>query len=437
MISKFLHSQQLRGQSHHLIPGGSHTYAKGDDQFPQLAPGFIERGSGCRVWDVDGNEFIEYGMGLRAVTLGHVYPPVVRAVQDQLLSGTNFTRPSPIEVGCASQFLSVVKGAEQVKFTKDGSTATTAAVRLARAVTGRDKVAICADHPFLSYDDWFIGTTEMNAGIPRTVAELTVTFRYNDLTSVKSLVKKHSGQIACLMLEASRDEEPRDDFLHQTQELCRRNGILFVLDENITGFRYHIGGAQHFYGVCPDLSIFGKAMANGFSLSALAGKREFMQLGGIQHEGKRVFLLSTTHGGETVSMAASIATIETYLKEPVIEHLHRQGERLAEGLLKATVDLGLTNHVAPAGRSCNLTFCTRDAKLRPSQAFRSLFLQEMIRRGILMPSLVVSYAHQGDDVNQTVEAMRESLFVYRQALEDGVEKYLVGPPSLPVFRAHN
>ncbi len=199
---------ELGRRLHELVPGGSHTYAKGPDQFPECAPPLIERGRGCRVWDTDGNEFVEYGMGLRAVTLGHAWPSVVEAAARQLRSGTNFTRPAPIELDAAESLLDLVPAADMVKFCKDGSTANTAAVTLARAHTGRDLVAVCSDHPFFSYNDWFIGTTEVDAGVPSVVKDLTVGFRYNDLESVDALFARHPGEIACVILEAERHEPP-------------------------------------------------------------------------------------------------------------------------------------------------------------------------------------------------------------------------------------
>ena len=295
---------------------------RGTISIPILAPGFIARGLGCRVWDTDGREYIEYGMGNRTVGLGHAYPPVLEAVQQELSRGANFTRPSPIEVACAEQFLALIDGAEMVKFCKDGSDATSGAVRLARAYTGRDLIACCADHPFFSTDDWFIGTTPMNAGIPEAVRQLTVTFRYNDLASAETLFDQYPGRIAAFILEPARTEEPQDGYLQALQRLCHANGALLILDEMITGFRWHNGGAQKVYGIVPDLSAFGKALANGFSVSALAGRREFMRLGGLDHHDRpRVFLLSTTHGAETHALAAAIATMQVYQREGVIEHL--------------------------------------------------------------------------------------------------------------------
>jgi glutamate-1-semialdehyde 2,1-aminomutase len=428
----------MQKRAHELIPGGCHTYAKGDDQYPQVAPPFIARGAGCHVWDVDGNEYIEYGMGNRAVGLGHAYAPVVDAARQELTRGCNFTRPSSIEVECAEQFLSLINGAEMVKFCKDGSDATSAAVKLSRAYTGRDMIAICGDHPFFSTDDWFIGTSTMNAGIPEAIKKLTVMFKYNDLASVQALFEQHPGQIAAVILEAARMEEPRDNFLHKLKELCHKNGALFILDEMITGFRWHVGGAQKHYKIVPDLSAFGKALANGFSVSALAGRREFMRLGGLDHVDRpRVFLLSTTHGAETHALAAAIATMQIYQSEPVIEHLVRQGKRLKEGADSAIRRHGLEGYVEIIGRPCCLLYATRDLDNKPSQAMRTLLLQETIRRGVLMPSLVVAYAHTDADIDRTIEALDGALGVYRQALDGGVERFLIGRPSEPVMRAYN
>jgi glutamate-1-semialdehyde 2,1-aminomutase len=429
-------SAALSGKAHRLIPGGAHTYAKGDDQFPVQAPGFIVRGKGCHVWDVDGNEFIEYGMGLRAVTLGHAFEPVVQAVAAQLQYGTNFTRPAPIEVEYAERLLELIPGADMVKFAKDGSDALDGAVRLARAYTGRDKIAICGDHPFFSTSDWFIGTTGMPAGIPSWVRSQTLKFRYNDLASVRELFAANPGQIACVVLEAARTEEPAPDFLPGLKQLCHDNGAVLVFDEMITGFRWHIGGAQRVYGVTPDLSAWGKAMANGFAISALAGRREIMELGGMQHSRERVFLLSTTHGAETHSIAAGIATAKCYEELGVVDVLYARGAALRAGIEKLTAELGLQKHFGVVSRDVNLLYFTHDAEGRPSQEFRTLFMQELIRRRIIAPSFVVSYSHSEQDIARTLEAIGESLLIYKRALEEGCAKYLEGRPVKPVFRPY-
>jgi glutamate-1-semialdehyde 2,1-aminomutase len=430
-------SKVLQRKSHMLIPGGCHTYAKGDDQYPGNAPPFIVKGKGCHVWDINGNEFIEYGMGVRSVTLGHGYPPVVEAAYRQMLLGNNFTRPAAIEVECAEELLSMIAGAEMVKFAKNGSDVTTAAVKLARAYTGRDVVAVCADHPFFSVDDWFIGSTPMASGIPIPIRNLTVKFHYNDLASVESLFEEHPGEIAAVILEAETTEPPRNNFLHELQRLCKKNGTLVIFDEIITGFRWHNGGAQALYDIAPDLSTFGKALGNGFSISALAGKRTIMELGGLYHDKERVFLLSTTHGAENHSLAAALETMRTYQQQPVVEHLYRQGERLAKGVNAAISENGLQDYIQLAGKPCNLIYITRDQEKNRSQDFRTLFLQEIIKRHVIAPSLVVSFSHTDQDIDTTIEAIGESLNVYRKALAEGVERYLVGDPVKPVFRRFN
>jgi glutamate-1-semialdehyde 2,1-aminomutase len=433
-IALYANSIALRARAHALIPGGAHTNAKGDDQFPELAPGFIARGKGCHVWDVDDNAFIEYGMGLRAVTLGHGYRPVVEAASRQLLLGTNFTRPSAIEADCAEALIRLTNGGEMAKFTKDGSTATSAAIRLARAYTGRDLVALCIDHPFFSYDDWAISVTPINAGIPETVNRLTLAFRYNDLESVEALFAEHPGKIAALILEPEKEQAPVEGFLSALRALCHRNGALLIFDEMITGFRWPDVTAQRHHGVEPDISTFGKGLGNGFAIAALVGKREIMRLGGFDHDRERVFLLSTTHGGETHALAAALAVMAIYKTEPVVETLERQGRRLAVGVNELITCHGLQGYFELRGRPSNLIFVTRDASKEPSQIYRTLFMQETIRRGVIAPSLVVSYSHADDDIDRTIEAIDGALHVYRRALEDGPERYLVGRPVRPALR---
>ncbi|MBN8279361.1 MAG: glutamate-1-semialdehyde 2,1-aminomutase [Gammaproteobacteria bacterium] len=435
--TRYPKSRLLREEAHRLIPGGCHTNAKGDDQFPEEAPGFIARGLGSHVWDLDGNEFIEYGMGLRSVTLGHAYPAVIEAVAAELPNGSNFNRPSPLEVACARRFLECIPNHDCVKFTKDGSAATSAAIKLARAHTGRDKVAICLDQPFFSSEDWFIGTTPVNAGIPRAIRNLTVGFRYNDLASLEALFAAQPGEIAAVILEPARNDEPLPGFLPGVQELCRRHGALLVLDEMITGFRWHLAGAQHVYGITPDLSTFGKALANGFALSALTGRRDIMELGGLTHDRERVFLLSTTHGAETHGLAAGIATMGEYQAKPVIETLYARGDQLREGVARHIHDLKLADRFSLSGRACSLQFNTLGPDGRPSQEFRTLFLQELLARHILAPSFVVSYSHSTADIDATIAATGEALQVYRAALADGIARYLRGRPVQPVYRRYN
>ena len=433
----FSKSREFQPKAHKLIPGGAHTYAKGDDQFPERAPGFIVRGKGCHSWDLDGNEFIEYGMGLRAVALGHAFEPVVEAAYRQMKLGINFSRPSTLEVDLAESFLQLIDGADMVKFAKNGSDVTTAAVKLARAYTGRDLVAICGDQPFFSTDDWFIGSMKMNAGIPQAILDMTLKFRYNDIESLRDLVNKHPGQIACVLMEAETTTPPGPGYLEAAKELCEKNGIVLVFDEMITGFRWHLGGAQKFHGVVPHLSTFGKAMGNGFAIAALAGKHELMRLGGIDHDQPRVFLLSTTHGAENHALAAALETINIYREHDVIGTLWRQGERLQELVNRSIVENRLAGFFELLGRPCNLVFATYDENHQASQAFRTLFMEELIERGVIAPSLVVSHSHTDADIDQTAEAIFEAHRVYRQALDEGVGKYLHGRPVKPVNRRFN
>jgi len=434
---KFTESTRLQEKFSQLIPGGAHTYAKGDDQFPEGMAPYIVRGKGCRVWDVDGNEYIEYGSGLRSVSLGHAFEPVVTAAAKQMQLGSNFVRPATIELECAEEFLSLVEGADMVKFCKNGSDATDGAVKLARAYTGRDMVGICASHPFLSVSDWFIGTTPMDGGIPETIKNLTAKFYYNDLASAEKMFSDFPNQIACVVLEGEKMDPPLDNFLHKLRDLCHKNGAIFILDEMITGFRWHLGGAQKKFNIVPDLSSWGKALGNGFAISALAGKREIMDLGGLRHDKKRVFLLSTTHGAETHAMAAAIATIKFYKENNVIATLYEQGKKLEDGVMKASRDLNLQDKVAVLGPPCCSVYTSRDQNNQPSQPFRTLFIQETMKRGLLMPSSIVSYSHSDADIAETVEKIHEALVIYKKALNEGVEKYVTGRSIQPVWRKYN
>ncbi|MFE4461236.1 glutamate-1-semialdehyde 2,1-aminomutase [Nocardia tengchongensis] len=423
-------SNDLQARLHDLVPGGAHTYARGADQYPEQMAPILVRGNGARVWDADGNEYVEYGMGLRSVTLGHGFAPVVDAVARTISDGVNFSRPTELELLAAEDFLSLVPGADMVKFAKNGSDTTTAAVRLARAVTGRETVAIC-DQPFFSVDDWFIGVTEMNAGIP---AAATVKFRYNDLESLEDALR--GDDIACVILEqATALADPAPGFLEGVRALCDRHGTLLIFDEMITGFRWSAGGAQQLYGVVPDLSCWGKAMANGFPLSALAGKREYMELGGLRTDADRVFLLSTTHGPETASLAAFRAVVQTYRSSDPVARMEAAGRRLAAGVNAIAADLGIAEYLEVAGRPSCLVFLTRDPEGIASQPFRTLFLQELLDRGVLGQSFVNSAAHTDADIDHTIDACQSAAKTYRKALEQGtVAGLLAGRPVAPALR---
>ena len=263
------------------IPGGAHTYSRGFDQFPSNAPKILVGGKGAYVSDPEGNHYLDYGMALRAVNIGYAEKEIDDAAIKQILLGNNLTRPSLIELEAAELLVELIDSVDMVKFTKNGSTAVSAAVKLARAYTGRELIVRCAEQPFFSYDDWFIASTPLKRGIPRETIGNTKTFQYNNIDSLNLLINQYPKQIACVVMEAETTEEPSEGFLISVQELCRKNQIVFILDEMITGFRWNLKGAQKNYGIKPDLSTFGKAMANGFSVSCVAGKREIMELGSI------------------------------------------------------------------------------------------------------------------------------------------------------------
>jgi len=300
-----------------LIPGGAHTYSKGKDQFSSNAPKVIKKGAGAYIYDIDGKKYLSWSMGLYTVILGHAYKPIIKRVIKELYNGVNFQRPSILELEFADIITKLIPCAEMVKFAKNGSTTTTAAIKLSRAYNKKYKIAVCAQNPFFSYDDWFIGSTPCNRGIPKKFMDQVFKFNYNDIKGVEKIFKNHGHEITALIMEPLKYEEPKKNFLKKVRLLCKKYKIVFILDEMITGFRFPLGGAQKYYGVKPDLTTFGKALANGYSMSFLAGKKEIMELGGIQKEQMKTFLVSSTHGAETHSIAAAIETIKELKKHNV------------------------------------------------------------------------------------------------------------------------
>lgn len=420
------------------IPGGAHTYSRGYDQYPLNAPKILTRGKGAYIYDPDNNKYLDYGMALRAVNLGYAEDEIDEAAFKQIKNGNNLTRPSMIELEAAELLIDMIDSVDMVKFTKNGSTAVSAAVKLARAYTGREMVARCAEQPFFSYDDWFIGSTPLTRGIPQETIAKTKMFHYNDMESLEALIAHHPGEFACVVLEPAATEEPKDGYLQKVQALCRANGIVFVLDEMITGFRWHMKGAQHLYGVSPDLCTFGKAMANGFAVACVAGKREIMELGSIEFEGReRVFLLSTTHGAEMCGLGAFVATMKFMNQHKVVEHLWDYGQKLIAMMQRKAVEHGIGDNFKAGGIPCSPYYLTMDSAGANSLALRTLFSQEMIRNGVLMPWIALSYRHGEEELAVTEHALDQAFKIYRKALDQGVEKYLNGPAIKPVFRKHN
>lgn len=420
------------------IPGGAHTYSRGYDQYPGNAPQILSHGSGAYIYDPDGKEYLDYGMALRAVTLGYANSQINAAAIHQIELGNNLTKPSMIELEAAELLIDTIDSVEMVKFTKNGSTATTAAVKLSRAFTGRTLVARCSEHPFFSYDDWFIGSTPLTRGIPAFELENTKLFHYNDIESLNILFEQHPQKIACVILEAATTEHPAENFLHRVKELCHKHGAVFILDEMITGFRWHLRGAQEYYNIGADLCTFGKAMANGFSVAAIAGKKEIMQLGSIENPGQeRLFLLSTTHGAEMCGMGAFVENIKFMKANDVIGHLWNYGQRLINGMNEISRSLGLEKSFIAGGVACSPYYMTLDKNGQNCLGLRTLFAQEMIKNNVLMPWIAISYAHGEKEFNHTMMALENSLKVYRKAFEEGYSNYLTGNTIKPVFRRYN
>ena len=443
-----------------IIPGGAHTYSRGFDQFPSNAPQILDSGSGVYVYDLKGSKYLDYGMALRTVNIGYAEEEIDSAAINEIRKGNNLTRPSLVELEAAELLVDLIDSVDMVKFTKNGSTAVSAAVKLARAFTGRNLIARCQQQPFFSYDDWFIGSTPVTKGIPEETISKTKLFNYNDIKSLENLISQFPGEIACVVLEPAATECPSStkypngccglakcsrnltsgsrNYLQQVEDLCKKNGIVFVLDEMITGFRWHQKGAQYTDGVKPDLSTFGKAMANGYSVACVAGRREIMQLGAIEFEGReRVFLLSTTHGAEMSGLGAFVATMKFMQKNNVIDYLWDYGNQLLGLFEKKINEYEISDSFQVGGAACSPWYQTVDKSGATSLELRTLFSQEMIKNGVLMPWIALAFRHSTHELSLTEVALEKTFSVYKKALEEGFDKYLVGPPIKPVFRKYN
>ena len=440
---EYKNSVKFRKEIHQLIPGGAHTYSKGDDQFPELSPAAISHGKGAWLWDIDGNKFLDCSMGLTSVTLGHAFEPVIIRVKEELDKGVNFQRPSYIEKEMAEEFLSLVPQHDMIKFAKNGSIVTTAAVKLARAFTGRKFVAFPGDHPFYSYDDWFIGKTACDKGVPEEISALSLTFRSGDLDSLEQLFAKYPNQIACVITEPEKNFDREnginpEDFLKKAIDFTHKNGALFILDEMITGFKIDMPGAIKKYDLEPDMTTWGKGTANGFSFCALTGKRNVMQLGGIDKSGQeKVFLISTTHGGETHGIAAGLATIKFYKENNVITKNNETGRNVRSKCSEIISRLELNSAINISDTSWMLAFNFKNKKGQVDAGMRTLFMQEMIKEKVLFQgTFVPSYSHNDIEIKFFCSAFEKACAIYKIALDFGYEKYLIGEPAKPVFRKY-
>jgi len=421
-----------------VIPAGAHTYSRGFDQYPSNAPQILKNGLGAYVYDDKDNKYLDYGMALRAVNLGYANDKINQAAIKEINNGNNLTRASMIELEAAELLVDLIPFVDMVKFTKNGSTATTAAIKLSRAYTNKTMVVRCAEHPFFSYDDWFIGSTPVTKGIKQDDIDNTKLFHYNDIKSLENLFEKYSDQIACVILEPATTEHPKDNFLHKVKELCLKYNAVFILDEMITGFRWSLGGACEYYKIEPDLVTYGKAMANGFSVACIAGKKEIMSLGSIEKKGsERLFLLSTTHGAEMCGLGAFVESIKFLRENKVIDHLWDYGNKLIDIMNNKAKEYNISEYFIVDGISCSPYYLTYDKNKNLSLEFRTLFAQEMIKQGILIPWIALSYAHGKDELEFTKKALNKVFSIYRKALDEGIDKYLDGESIKPVFRKYN
>jgi glutamate-1-semialdehyde aminotransferase len=416
-------SNALFARAKGLIPAFTQTLAKGPGQYVNgVAPKYLVRGKGSHVWDADGNEYLDYNMAIGPLSLGYCHAPVDDAIRAQLGSGITFSLMHPLEVEVAELVRAVVPNAEMVRFSKTGADVTSAAVRLARAYTGRSGVLCCGYH---GWHDWYVAVTDRNAGIPSSVRDMSFTFSYN---SIESVMDALDDDTACVILEPAVFEAPTDNFLQKLKGLCRKNGTLLIFDEMWTGFRLALGGAQEYFGIHADLACFSKAVANGMPLSILTGRRDVMQL--LERD---VFFF-TTFGGEALSLAAAKATIEELRAHRVPHILAVQGKKLKHGFNAIASGLGI-DYTRCQGLDCR-TMVSFDPSAGNPLEMKSFVQQEMIRRGILWSGFhTLSFAHSDADILYTLEAYREVLPLLQKAVSGGnVRKHLLGEPVEPVFR---
>ena len=419
-------SAKMLEKAERTIPLGTQTFSKSRMQFPVgAAPLFLTHGDGGRSWDVDGNEYIDLVNGLLSVSLGYRDADVDAALADQLTRGIGFSLATPLEHQLAERLVECIPCAEQVRFGKNGSDATSAAVRLARAFTARERIIVCGYH---GWQDWYIGSTTRHKGVPDAVRCLTHSVPYNDLDAVANLLKAHPGEIAGLIMEPSNLIEPAPGYLAGLQELMRKDGALLIFDEMITGFRFALGGAQELFGVTPDLATFGKGMANGMPLSAIVGR------GDIMAEMEQIFF-SSTFGGEALSLAAAIATIDKIRREPVIETLWQSGEKLAQAVRELISTYDLESHISLQGKAPWMVVITNDGPEASGRALKTMLIYELAARGVLsLGSHNISYAHTQEDMAHAAAAYDGALGVIREALDSGnFETQMKVPPIIPVF----
>jgi glutamate-1-semialdehyde 2,1-aminomutase len=427
-MRQFAKSEQFLTRAEMVIPLGSQTFSKSRTHYPMgVSPFFIQRASGSRVWDIDGNEYIDFINSLCAVTLGYQDPDVTAAVRSQLdESGVIFSLPHPLEAEVAELICDMVPCAEMVRFGKNGSDATSGAIRLARAYTARDRVAVCGYH---GWQDWYIGSTARNRGVPQAIRDLTHSFPYNDLGTLSTLLETYPNEFAAVILEPMNVAEPAPGYLLCVKELAHRHGALLIFDETITGFRYANGGAQQFFGVTPDLATFGKGIANGYPLSAVAGRRDVMKL-------MEEIFFSFTMGGEALSLAAAKATLGKLQREPVTEHLVAIGRRIVNGLVDQIVLHGLSERFHVSGHPSWSFLNIAEGPGGTPLEVKTLLMQELFQRGILgYGTHNISYAHSCEDAEALLRAYGEVMAVIAESLKrENLRAMLRCEPLQPLFK---
>jgi glutamate-1-semialdehyde 2,1-aminomutase len=428
VLNKYQKSIEYLGRAEKVIPLGSQTFSKSRTQYPLgVSPYFIERAKGCKVWDIDGNEYTDFVSSLAAVTLGYQDPDVTAAVRRQLEeSGVIFSLAHPIEAEVAEIICEMVPCAEMVRFGKNGSDAAAGAVRIARAYTGRDRVAVCGYH---GWQDWYIGSTVRNRGVPKATSDLTHPFLYNQPDTLVRLFEAHPGQIAAVILEPMNIVYPLPGFLAEVKEIAHKHGAILIFDETITGFRFSNGGAQEEFGVIPDLACFGKGLANGYPLSAVAGRSELMR------EMEQIFF-SFTFGGEALSLAAAKATLTKLRNEPVTRRLAVLGDRLAAAINEILVSNHLQDVFSLSGHPSWTFLNFKDAEGFSAAAIKTLWMQEILDRGVLsFGTHNLNYAHTDVDIDFLVGVYRVVLPFIGEALKDGsLNTRLKCPPLVPLFK---
>jgi len=422
-------SDELWERAQQIIATGTQTFSRAPGVFPDgAAPKYLIRQQGSHVWDVDGNEYIDMVMACGPTTLGHNLEPINDAIKKQLEDGILFSMLHPLEVEVAEKLIECIPCAEMVKFSKNGSDVCASAVRLARAVTNRDMIFCYGYHGF---QDWYIGSTDRNAGVPKCVRALTKPFKYNDIEGLREMFEAHQGQVAAVIMEPVIGEKPKDDFLVKVKELTHEHGALLIFDEVLTGFRFSMGGAQEFFNVIPDIATFGKGIANGMPLAVIAGKAEYMK------NFDRVFL-SNTYAPETLTLAAASANIDFYRENDVIARLWEKGEYLEENMQKVIDKHEVNKNVSLAGYPVRMMVNTHDDSGNQSNNLASLYQQEMFKHGILCFAghLMLSYSHSRDDLDCLIYAFDKACGVIKEVVTSGrdIQEFLTCKVMAPVFK---